>query len=89
MRDPDPRHDQESGVVGKEMAILFSERWSPSDEMISRPQMPCRGAEDKARNRPIPGKNHVLDMLTDRSFRDSPSICHFFLHFQALNRPFA
>jgi len=45
------------------MAIFFSERWSPPDEMISRPQMPCRRTEGKACNRPVRGKSHVLEVL--------------------------
>ena len=63
MRGTDPGRNQKAGVVGQKLAILFPECWSPPDEVISRPQMPCGRGECKTCQRPVPRKSHILEVF--------------------------
>src|SRR3974377_52413 len=46
------------------MAILVPECRCPSNEIVSRPKMPCGGAEGKACNRSVPGKSRVFEVFS-------------------------
>ena len=66
VRDLDPRQDEEPQVVRQEAEIPAALVFRPADEPVPRTQVPRRRRPRQARQEPLPGTDHVLQMLAHR-----------------------
>jgi len=62
----DPGQNEESALVGNQMDVLPTDCGWPSDKTVAAANMPGRRTIDHAGDRPLVGKDQILEVLSHR-----------------------